>query len=377
MLYWLLYERLFPVLSPFRIFGYVTFRTFAASITALLVAILAGPWMIRRLRAMQIGQPIREDGPETHLKKAGTPTMGGLLIITAIVAPTLLFANLTNPYVWVALLGLLGYGAIGFLDDYAKIKRGRNLGLTARQKMLLQILLVLVLGVILMVLERLHLYSTAMNVPFVKSFRPSLLITPWMRNIWTWPLAFLPFFAFLWLVIVGCSNSVNLTDGLDGLATGLMIIASGAMTVLCYISGHARFANYLDIARLPGAAELTVFCAAMTGACIGFLWHNAHPAEVFMGDVGSLALGGGLGVVAVLIKQELLLPFIGGVFVLETLSVIIQVASFKSRGKRVFLMTPIHHHFEKLGWTESKVIIRFWIAGLILALFALTSLKLR
>jgi phospho-N-acetylmuramoyl-pentapeptide-transferase len=198
-----------------------------------------------------------------------------------------------------------------------------------------------------------------------------------MRNIWTWPLAFLPFFAFLWLVIVGCSNSVNLTDGLDGLATGLMIIASGAMTVLCYISGHARFANYLDIARLPGAAELTVFCAAMTGACIGFLWHNAHPAEVFMGDVGSLALGGGLGVVAVLIKQELLLPFIGGVFMLETISVIIQVASFKSRGKRVFLMTPIHHHFEKLGWTESKVIIRFWIAGLILALFALTSLKLR
>jgi phospho-N-acetylmuramoyl-pentapeptide-transferase len=241
----------------------------------------------------------------------------------------------------------------------------------------LQILLVLVLGVILMVLERLQLYSTAMNVPFVKSFRPSLLITPLMRNIWTWPLAFLPFFAFLWLVIVGCSNSVNLTDGLDGLATGLMIIASGAMTVLCYISGHARFANYLDIARLPGAAELTVFCAAMTGACIGFLWHNAHPAEVFMGDVGSLALGGGLGVVAVLIKQELLLPFIGGVFMLETISVIIQVASFKSRGKRVFLMTPIHHHFEKLGWTESKVIIRFWIAGLILALFALTSLKLR
>ena len=326
---------------------------------------------------MQIGQPIREDGPETHFKKAGTPTMGGLLIITAIVVPTLLFANLANLYVWVAMLGLLGFGAIGFLDDYAKIRRGRNLGLTARQKMLLQILLVLLLGGILMTMERLQLYSTAMNVPFFKSFRPGLLIGPLMRNIWTWPLAFLPFFAFLWLVVVGCSNSVNLTDGLDGLATGLMIIAAGAMTVLCYISGHARFANYLDIARLPGAAELTVFCAAMTGACIGFLWYNAHPAEVFMGDVGSLALGGGLGVVAVLIKQELLLPFIGGVFVIETLSVIIQVACFKSRGKRVFLMTPIHHHFEKLGWTESKIIIRFWIAGLVLALFALTSLKLR
>ncbi len=377
MLYWLLYEKLFRILPPFRVFGYVTVRTFLASITALLVAILAGPWMIRRLRDMQIGQPIREDGPETHFKKAGTPTMGGLLIITAIVVPTLLFANLTNLYVWVALLGLLGFGAIGFLDDYAKIRRGRNLGLTARQKMLLQILLVLVLGLILMTMERLQLYSTAMNVPFFKSFRPGLLIGPLMRNLWTWPLAFLPFFAFLWLVVVGCSNSVNLTDGLDGLAAGLMIIAAGAMTVLCYISGHARFANYLDIARLPGAAELTVFCAAMTGACIGFLWYNAHPAEVFMGDVGSLALGGGLGVVAVLIKQELLLPFIGGVFMLETLSVIIQVTSFKSRGKRVFLMTPIHHHFEKLGWTESKIIIRFWIAGLVLALFALTTLKLR
>ncbi len=377
MLYWLLYEKLFRILPPFRVFGYVTVRTFLVSITALLVAILAGPWMIRRLREMQIGQPIREDGPETHFKKAGTPTMGGLLIITAIVVPTLLFANLANLYVWVAMLGLLGFGAIGFLDDYAKIRRGRNLGLTARQKMLLQILLVLLLGGILMTMERLQLYSTAMNVPFFKSFRPGLLIGPLMRNIWTWPLAFLPFFAFLWLVVVGCSNSVNLTDGLDGLATGLMIIAAGAMTVLCYISGHARFANYLDIARLPGAAELTVFCAAMTGACIGFLWYNAHPAEVFMGDVGSLALGGGLGVVAVLIKQELLLPFIGGVFVIETLSVIIQVACFKSRGKRVFLMTPIHHHFEKLGWTESKIIIRFWIAGLVLALFALTSLKLR
>jgi len=377
MLYWLLYEKLFRILPPFRIFGYVTVRTFLASITALLVAILAGPWMIRRLREMQIGQPIREDGPETHFKKAGTPTMGGLLIITAIVVPTLLFANLANLYVWVALLGLLGFGAIGFLDDYAKIRRGRNLSLTARQKMLLQILLVLLLGGLLMTMERLQLYSTAMNVPFFKSFRPGLLIGPLMRNLWTWPLAFLPFLAFLWLVIVGCSNSVNLTDGLDGLAAGLMIIAAGAMTVLCYISGHARFANYLDIARLPGAAELTVFCAAMTGACIGFLWYNAHPAEVFMGDVGSLALGGGLGVVAVLIKQELLLPFIGGVYVLETLSVIIQVVSFKSRGKRVFLMTPIHHHFEKLGWTESKIIIRFWIAGLVLALFALTTLKLR
>ena len=376
MLYWLLYEKLFPLVPPFRIFGYVTVRTMAASVTALLVCLFLGPWMIRRLRAMQIGQHIRED-VEAHKQKAGTPTMGGVLIITAIVVPTLLFSNLANPYIWIALLGLLGYGAIGFLDDYAKVKRARNLGLTARQKMLLQILLVLLIGGTLMILEHRHLYSTAMNVPFVKSFRPGLLIEPLTHNLWTYPLAFLPFFIFLWLVVVGSSNSVNLTDGLDGLAAGLMIIAAGAMTLLSYVSGHAQFAAYLDIARLPGSGELTIFCGSMTGACLGFLWYNAHPAEVFMGDVGALALGGSLGVVAVLLKQELLLPLIGGVFAIETLSVIIQVASFKRTGKRVFLMTPIHHHFEKLHWKESKIIIRFWIAGLIMALFALTTLKLR
>jgi phospho-N-acetylmuramoyl-pentapeptide-transferase len=236
---------------------------------------------------------------------------------------------------------------------------------------------VLLIGSILMALERAHLYSTAMNVPFFKTFRPGLLITALIHNPWTYPLAVLPFFAFLWLVVVGCSNSVNLTDGLDGLAAGLMIISAGSMTVLSYVSGHAQFAQYLDIARLPGSGELTIFCASLTGACLGFLWYNAHPAEVFMGDVGSLAMGGGLGTVAVLLKQELLLPFIGGIYAIETLSVIIQVASFKLTGKRVFLMSPIHHHFEKLGWTESKVIIRFWIAGLVLALFALTTLKLR
>jgi phospho-N-acetylmuramoyl-pentapeptide-transferase len=216
-----------------------------------------------------------------------------------------------------------------------------------------------------------------MNVPFFKNFRPGLLIEPLMQNMWSYPLAVAPFFLFLWLVVVGSSNSVNLTDGLDGLASGLMIIASGAMTVLSYVHGHAQFARYLDIDRLPGSAELTIFCASLTGACLGFLWYNCHPAEVFMGDVGSLALGGGLGVVAVLLKEELLLPFIGGVFVLEAGSVIIQVASFKSTGKRVFLMAPIHHHFEKLGWPEEKVIIRFWISGFVMALFALTTLKLR
>jgi len=324
MLYWLFFEKLYPHFTPFRIFGYVTFRTLAASLTALLVALFLGPWMIRRLRELQIGQHIRDDGPESHQKKAGTPTMGGLLIITAVVIPTLLFTNLTNPYVWVALFGLLGYGGIGFLDDWSKVKHGRNLGLTGRQKMGLQVLLVLLLGVWLLVLHSKGLYSTAMNVPFFKNWRPGLLIESLLGSPFTYPLAFVFFFGFLWLVVVGASNAVNLTDGLDGLASGLMINAGGAMTVLCYVSGHRVFADYLDIARLPGASELTIFAASLTGASLGFLWYNAHPAEVFMGDVGSLALGGSLGVIAVLIKQEILLIFIGGVYVIEALSVIIQ-----------------------------------------------------
>lgn len=377
MLYWLFYEQLFPAFSPFRIFGYVTFRTLAASLVALLISILLGPFVIRKLRELQIGQHIREEGPESHKKKAGTPTMGGILIIISVVVPTLLFTNLRNPYVWVALFGLVGYGFIGFLDDWAKVKKARNLGLTGRQKMAFQILLVVILGVWLLILHEKGLYSTAMNVPFVKSWKPELIVESWMHTAWTYPLGAVFFFAFLWLVVVGSSNAVNLTDGLDGLAAGLMVIAAGAMTVLCYVSGHAQFARYLDIARLSGAAELTIFVASLTGASLGFLWYNAHPAEVFMGDVGSLALGGSLGVVAVLIKQEILLLFIGGVYVIEALSVIIQVASFKATGKRVFLMAPLHHHFEKLGWDEAKVIARFWIAGLVMALMALTTLKLR
>jgi phospho-N-acetylmuramoyl-pentapeptide-transferase len=377
MLYWLFFEQLFPHFTPFRVFGYVTFRTLAASLFALVISILLGPWLIRKLRELQIGQHIREDGPQSHLKKQGTPTMGGLLIIIAVLVPTLLFANLRNLYVWVALGGMLGYGAIGLLDDLAKVRKGRSLGLTGRQKMALQVLLVLLLGGCLLWLRALGLYNTEMNVPFFKSWRPDLLVDSWMANPWTYPVGAFFFLGFLWLVVVGSSNAVNLTDGLDGLATGLMIIAAGAMTVLCYVSGHAQFAAYLDIARLSGAAELTIFASSLTGACLGFLWYNAHPAEVFMGDVGSLALGGSLGVLAVLIKQEILLLFIGGVFVVEALSVIIQVASFKLTGKRVFLMAPLHHHFEKLGWEESKVIARFWIAGLVMALMALTTLKLR
>src|SRR5580704_153551 len=377
MLYWLGYEHLYHLFSPFRIFQYETFRTAMASLTALLIFVLLGPWFIARLRKFQIGQPIREEGPASHQKKAGTPTMGGLLICAAIVVSTLLWAKLSVPAVWVALAGLVSFGAIGFWDDYAKVKRKRNLGLTGRQKLMLEVLAAMLVGVLLLGMNAKRLYTTEINVPFFKSVHPDLLIHPWLNNPWTYPLAFSFFFAFVALVLVGSSNSVNLTDGLDGLAIGLMLIAAGAMTVLAYLEGNADFARYLELSRPRDAAELTIFCAAMTGASLGFLWFNAHPAEIFMGDVGSLALGGGLGTVAVLLKQELLLPFIGGVYVLEALSVILQVGSFKLRGKRIFKMAPIHHHFEQLGWEESKVITRFWIAGLIMALFALTTLKLR
>jgi phospho-N-acetylmuramoyl-pentapeptide-transferase len=377
MLYWLLYEKLFHVFTPFRVFQYNTFRTAFASLTALFLLIALGPWLIRRLREFQIGQHIREEGPKSHLKKAGTPTMGGVLIVISVFMSTLLWANLRNPYVWIALFGMISFGAIGFYDDYTKVRKMRNLGLTARMKILLQVIASLTIGFFLLLLHARGAYSTNMNVPFLKQFRPDLLIDGLLGNAWTYPLAFAGFYLFLAFILVGASNAVNLTDGLDGLAIGLMIIAAGAMTMLTYVTGHARFAEYLDLARLPGASELTIFCGALTGASIGFLWYNAHPAEIFMGDVGSLALGGSLGTIAVLIKQEILLVFIGGVYVLEALSVILQVASFKLRGKRIFKMAPLHHHFEALGWQESKIITRFWIAGLVMALFALTTLKLR
>ncbi len=377
MLYWLFYERLFHHFTPFRVFQYTTFRTAAAALTSLFLCLALGPWLIHKLREFQIGQYIREDGPKSHMKKAGTPTMGGILIIISIIIPTLLWANLINPYVWIAMFSLVSFGLIGFWDDYAKIRRKQNLGLTVKQKFGLQVLAALMVGFMLLTLHAQKAYSTSMNVPFFKSFKPDLLIDSMLRNWYTYPLAFVFFFGFMILVIVGSSDAVNLTDGLDGLAIGLMLIASFAMTALTYVTGHAQFAQYLDLARLPGAAELTIFCSSMVGASLGFLWYNAHPAEIFMGDVGSLALGGALGVVAVLIKQEILLLFIGGVYVIEALSVILQVGSYKLRKKRIFKMAPIHHHFEQLGWQESKIITRFWIAGLVMALFALTTLKLR
>ena len=380
MLYWLLYQELFfrsPYFSPFRIFRYVTFRTAFASLTALFMTLVVGPWVIRKLREFQIGQYIREEGPQAHQKKAGTPTMGGVLIGIAILVPTLLWADLSNRFVWMAIFATICFGAIGFADDYVKIVHHRNLGLTGRSKLLLQFATSFVIGAGLVLMSANGQYSTHLVVPFFKKFQPDLLITHFMANPYTAILAFIPFLLFVALVIVGSSNAVNLTDGLDGLAIGCTVIAAGALTILTYISGHAVFADYLELPRIPQVAELTVFCGAMVGASIGFLWYNAHPAEIFMGDVGSLALGGAIGTVAVIIKQELLLPFIGGVFVIEALSVMLQVGSYKLRKKRIFKMAPIHHHFELLGWSESKVIARFWIASLIFALFALTTLKLR
>jgi phospho-N-acetylmuramoyl-pentapeptide-transferase len=377
LLYWLLFVKLQHSVAPFRIFRYVTFRTAFASLTALFTALIVGPLVIGRLREFQIGQYIREEGPKAHQKKAGTPTMGGLLIVIAIVVPTLLWADLTNRFVWIAVFSTLAFAAIGFADDYSKVAHRRNLGLTARAKFALQLATGVVIASMLIAMQAFGMYSTKLIVPFFKQYHPDLVVQSWEHFSHFWPLAFLPFMVFVTLLITFSSNAVNLTDGLDGLAIGCTVIAAGALTVLTYVSGHATFATYLELQRMPQVAELTIFCGAMVGASIGFLWYNAHPAEVFMGDVGSLALGGAIGTVSVIIKQELLLPFIGGVFVIEALSVILQVGSYKLRKKRIFKMAPLHHHFELLGWSESKIIVRFWIASLIFALFALTTLKLR
>jgi phospho-N-acetylmuramoyl-pentapeptide-transferase len=378
LLYWLLYQKLFPYFRLFRIFRYLTFRTVFASLTALLIGLLIGPYVIDRLREFQIGQYIREEGPQSHQKKSGTPTMGGVLICISILVPTLLWADLSNPYVWLVMLSTLAFGAIGFADDYIKVVHRRNQGLTARAKLGLQFVASALVAATLVIMETRGAYSTRLMVPFAKKFRPDL-VWEWMGHIphMHW-LVFVPFVVFVMIVIAGASNAVNLTDGLDGLAIGCTIIAAGALTVLTYVSGHVVFSDYLELQRMPMVSELTVFCGSMVGASIGFLWYNAHPAEIFMGDVGSLALGGAIGTVAVVIKQELLLPFIGGVFILEAVSVMLQVGSYKLRnGKRIFKMAPLHHHFELMGWSESKVIARFWILALVFALFALTTLKLR
>jgi phospho-N-acetylmuramoyl-pentapeptide-transferase len=377
MLYYLFFYGLRPHLNALNVFRYITVRTAVASLTALFTTLLLGPWVIARLRQLQVKQYIREEGPKAHQKKSGTPTMGGVLIVASIVFPTLLWADLRNPYVLLAVGATLAFGAIGFIDDYNKVVRKHNQGLTARGKFLLQVLTCVGVGGVLLGLQASGRYSTQLSVPFLKRVHPDLVIDSLLPHRFIWPLAFVPFVLFLVLVIAGISNGVNLTDGLDGLAIGCVLVCATALTVLTYLSSNARFADYLEIQRIPDAAELTIFCGSLAGASLGFLWYNAHPAEMFMGDVGSLALGGAIGTVAVILKQEILLLSIGGIFIIELLSVIIQVTSFKLTGKRVFRMAPLHHHFELLGWSESKIIVRFWILALVFALFSLTTLKLR
>ncbi len=363
MLFHLIYA-LRNEISGAGVVRYITVRTAVASLSALFLVLLLGPWVIERLRRLQVGQYIREEGPKEHQVKAGTPTMGGLLIIAGIVIPTLLWGDLTNRNLWLLIFATLGFGAIGFADDYRKKVRRQSLGLPGRTKLALTILIGVVLGTVLYLESRVDptQYSTRLVVPFFKNVMPELG-------------AFYVVFAVA--VVVGASHAVNVTDGLDGLAIGSTLIAAAAFTVLAYVSGHRKFSDYLDLLFLPGAGEVTVFCGAMVGAAMGFLWWNCYPARVFMGDTGSLALGGALGTVAILIKQELLLFSVGGLFVLEALSVILQVGSFKLRGKRIFRMAPLHHHFELVGWKEPQIIIRFWIVAFIFALFSLTTLKLR
>ena len=379
MLYYLFFFGLRRHFNALNVFRYITVRTAVASLTALVLSLLLGPWMIERLRAMQVKQYIREEGPKAHQAKAGTPTMGGVLIVAAIVIPTLLWADLRNAHVLIALAATLAFGAIGFVDDYSKVVRKHNRGLTAAGKFALQVLTCIFVGAMLIGLQAKGTYSTQLSVPFVKRLHPNLVIDSLLsgRHEWEWGLAYVPFVLFLVLVIAGLSNGVNLTDGLDGLAIGCVLISSVALTIITYVSSNARFAEYLEIQRIPDAAEVTIFCGSLAGASLGFLWYNAHPAEIFMGDVGSLALGGAIGTVAVIFKQEILMLSIGGIFILELLSVIIQVGWFKMTGKRVFRMAPLHHHFELMGWSESKIIVRFWILALVFALFSLTTLKLR
>ncbi|MBI2840015.1 MAG: phospho-N-acetylmuramoyl-pentapeptide-transferase [Acidobacteria bacterium] len=348
--------------AVFNVFRYITFRTAYASLTALFLSFLLGPWMIRKLRDFQVGQQIREEGPQSHRAKAGTPTMGGVLILASILIPTLLWADLTNPHIWTCVFSLTAFGAIGFLDDYAKVRKQKSLGWTGKQKIVAQIAISIIIGVFLFYMRRYGLFETHLTVPFFKNWTPDL---GWL------------YLAFIIIVIVGSSNAVNLTDGLDGLAIGTFLVASSAFTVLAYIAGHSAFSSYLNIMKISQAGEITIFCGSMVGASLGFLWYNAYPAEIFMGDVGSLALGGALGTVAVLIKQEVLLLSVGGLFVIEALSVILQVGSFKLTGQRIFKMAPLHHHFELSGWKEPKVVVRFWIAAIIFALLSLSTLKLR
>lgn len=349
-------------ISAFNVFRYLTFRTALAVLTALILSLVLGPHVIRRLRQLQVGQVTRREGPSHHAVKTGTPTMGGLLIITAVVVSTLLWADMKNRFIWIAIGTCLIFGGIGFVDDYVKVVRKRNLGLTAAGKFTLQVLASLCLGAVLIWLTGKGLFTTDLSFPFFKHLRPDL----------GWG-----FLILVLLVVVGSANAVNLTDGLDGLAIGSVGIASTTFAILCYAAGNFRIAEYLAIPFIKGAGELAVLCGALVGASLGFLWYNCNPAEIFMGDVGSMALGSTIGTLAVLTKQEFVLILVGGLFVTEALSVILQVASFRLCSRRIFRMAPLHHHFELSGWPEPKVIIRFWILAVLFALLSLSTLKLR
>ncbi len=359
MIYYFLYP-LHETISYFNVFRYITVRSIGGAIMAFLFMLLFGPWFIRRLKQYQIGQVVRDDGPETHLAKKGVPTMGGVLILAAISISSLFWTRLDNPLVWLLLFVLSFFGCIGAVDDIRKIKKKTSDGLSARGKLLLQIFGASVVGLFVWLHPG---YDGMLSVPFLKDVHPDL---SWFYVV------------FSVFVIVGASNSVNLTDGLDGLAAGPTVITASVYLIFSYLAGHAVLADYLQIPFVQGAGELAVFCGAMVGACLGFLWFNAYPAQIFMGDVGSLSLGGALGAVAIIIKQEILLAIVGGIFVMEAISVILQVSYFKiSNGKRIFLMAPFHHHFEKKGWHEPKVVVRFWIVSIILGLVAVATLKLR
>ena len=358
MLYQLLWT-LHEAWPPLHVIRYITFRTLIAGLTALTLSLLLGPALIRRLTALQIGQAIREDGPQAHLSKKGTPTMGGTLILFTALLATLLLADLGEWYVWVAMAVTLGHGAIGFLDDFAKVRKRNSKGLPGRVRLACE------LGIGAVAAAMIYAWSEHgghLTMPFFKDVSPDL-------GLW-----YIPFGA---LVVAGAANAVNLTDGLDGLAIGPVMIAASTYAVFAYVAGNKVFAEYLQIPYVAGAGEIAVFCSALAAAGLGFLWYNAYPAQMFMGDVGSLALGGALGVVALITRQEIVLVVVGGVFVVETLSVIGQVASFKLRRKRIFRMAPIHHHFELLGWPEPQIIVRFWIVAIVCALLALSTLKLR
>ncbi len=358
MLYHLLYP-LYTTYSIFNVFRYITFRTIYAMITAMVIAFILGPWLIRKLQSLQIGQTIREDGPGTHHVKKGTPTMGGILIVFASVTATLLWANLTVDYVWLVLLVTIGFGLIGSIDDYRKLSVGSR-GLSGKVRLAGEIFIALFVSILLYSKPG---FSTSVTIPFFKTILPDL----------GWGYIILSTF-----IIVGAANAVNLTDGLDGLAIAPSLVCFITYLLFAYLAGNIRIASYLQIPYVAGAGELAVFCGAMAGAGIGFLWYNTYPAQIFMGDVGSLSLGGAMGTLAILTKQEILLAIVGGVFVLETFSVIFQVGWFKiTKGKRIFRMAPIHHHFELKGWAEPKVIVRFWIISIILALIAISTLKLR